>query len=64
MNPQPKAHHLQLNLLLANDPPTEIPADKNEALVLALAELLLSAAQESPAPNATTGGQSESEADP
>jgi len=63
MNAQPKSQHLQLNLLLANAAPVEIPADKNEALVLALAELLLSAAKGSLVPNATTGGQSESETD-
>jgi hypothetical protein len=63
MNTQPQAQHLQLNLLLANAPPAEIPANRNEALVLALAELLVSAAKGSPVPNAATGGQSESEAD-
>jgi hypothetical protein len=59
----PNRHHLQFNLLLAEAAPAEIPADKNEELVLALAELLLNAANESLAPSATTGDQHESEAD-
>ena len=36
--PLPNRHHLQFNLLLAEAAPAEIPADKNEELVLALAE--------------------------
>jgi hypothetical protein len=59
---QPKPQHLQFNLSLAETSPAEIPADKNEELVLALAELLLGVANESLAP-AATGGQDESEAD-
>jgi hypothetical protein len=61
--PQPTPHHLQFNLLLAHAAPAEIPADKSEELVLALAELLLNAANESLDRNATTGGRHESEAD-
>jgi hypothetical protein len=55
-----EAAHLQLNLLLADPRPTELPTDKNEELVHALVELLLSAAKESVAPS---GGQDESETD-
>lgn len=59
--PQPH-HHLQFNLPLAEIAPAHIPADKTEELVLALAELLLGAANQSLAPGAT-GGQNESETD-
>jgi hypothetical protein len=58
--PQPKQQHLQFNLPLA-ETSAEIPADKTEQLVLALAELLLGAANESLSATAT-GGQDESEA--
>jgi hypothetical protein len=61
--PQPMRRHLQFNLLLADAAPAEIPADKSEELVLALAELLLNAANESLEPNATTGGPHEPKAD-
>jgi hypothetical protein len=60
--PQPKQQHLQLNLPLTETASAEIPADKAEQLVLALAELLLGAANESLSATAT-GGQDESEAD-
>ena len=60
--PQPKLQHLQFNLPLAETPPVEVPTDKTEQLVLALAELLLGVANESLFPTAT-GGQDESEAD-
>jgi len=60
---QPTRHHLQFNLLLADAEPAEIPADKGEELVLALAELLLNAANESLEPNATTGDPHESKTD-
>lgn len=60
--PQPKQQHLQFNLPLAETSLTEIPANKTEQLVLALAELLLGAANESLSATAT-GGQDESEAD-
>jgi len=59
--PQPK-QHLQFNLPLAETSSAEMPADKTDELVLALAELLLCAANKSLAP-AATGGQDESEAD-
>jgi hypothetical protein len=58
----PNPQHLQFNLPLAEASPAEIPADKTEQLVLALAELLLGAANESLSP-AATGGQDESKAD-
>lgn len=60
--PQPKQQHLQFNLPLAETSSAEIPANKTEQLVLALAELLLGAANESLSATAT-GGQDESEAD-
>ena len=60
--PQPKQQHLQFNLPLTKTASAEIPADKAEQLVLALAELLLGAANESLSATAT-GGQDESEAD-
>ena len=60
--PYPTPQHLQFNLPLAETSPAEIPADKTEELVLALAELLLGAANESLAPS-VTGGQDEPEAD-
>ena len=59
--PHPTPPH-QFNLPLAETSPAEIPTDKTEELVLALAELLLGAATESLAP-AATGGQDESKAD-
>ena len=59
---QPKQQHLQFNLPLAEISSAEIPADKTEQLVLALAELLLGAANESLSA-AEIGGQGESEAD-
>jgi len=61
--PQSNPQHLQFKLLLAETSPSPVPAGKTEELVLALAELLLGAANESVAPNAATGGQHESEAD-
>jgi hypothetical protein len=61
--PQPTQHHLQFNLLLTDAAPAEIPADKSQELVLALAELLLNAANESLESNATTGDPHESKAD-
>ena len=61
--PQPKPQHLQFKLLLAETSPPPVPADKTEELVLALAELLLGAANESLAPNTATGGRDESETD-
>jgi len=63
MKKSPTCHHLQFNLLLADAAPAEIPADKSEELVLALAELLLNAANANLAPNATAGDPHESEAD-
>ncbi|HEY6304075.1 MAG TPA: hypothetical protein VIX14_13530 [Terriglobales bacterium] len=60
--PYPNPQHLQFNLPLAETSPAEIPADQTEQLVLALAELLLGAANESLSP-AATGGQDESKAD-
>jgi hypothetical protein len=63
MKLRPKVPHLQFNLLLADPRPAELPTDKNEELVHALLELLLSATKESSAPSGTTGGQDESETD-
>jgi hypothetical protein len=60
--PQTKPQVLQFNLPLAEISPAGLPGNKAEQLVLALAELLLSAANESLTP-AETGGQNESEAD-
>ncbi len=59
----PKSPHLQFNLLLADSEPAELPQEKNEQLVHALVELLLSAANESLAPSPTRGGRDESETD-
>jgi hypothetical protein len=43
MKLRPKVPHLQFNLLLADPRPAELPTYKNEELVHALVELLLSA---------------------
>jgi hypothetical protein len=63
MKLRPKPPHLQFNLLLAHPIPAELLMDKNAELVHARIELLLSAAKESVAPSAATGGQDESETD-
>ncbi len=60
MKLQPKPPHLQFNLLLAPEVPAELPSERNEELVHALAELLISAAKESVPPSAMEGGQDES----
>jgi hypothetical protein len=62
MNHQPKSAKLQLNLELRQPAPTEVPAGKERELALALAELLLTAAEElaHPAVQAETGGDHES----
>ena len=57
--PRPTPADLQFNLPLTEISRTEIPADKTEELVLALAELLLGVANESLVP-AATGGRNES----
>jgi hypothetical protein len=51
-----KRPSLQLNLLLLNVPKTGVPADQQRDLELALAELLISAAQESIEPSESEGG--------
>jgi hypothetical protein len=56
---------MQLNLALRHPVPTEVPAGKERELNLALAELLLTAAEDAfrdPIP-AKEGGSNESEAD-
>ena len=63
MKLRPKPPHLQLNLSLGDPRPAELPTDKNEELVSALVELLLSAVKESSVPSGTIGGQDESETD-
>jgi hypothetical protein len=63
MKLQPNSPHRQFNLLLADPAPIELPVDRNEELVHALVELLLSAAKQTVPPNAGRGGQNESETD-
>ena len=63
MKVQSKLPHLQFNLPLADPAPAVLPTDKNEELVHALVELLVTAAKESVAPGTTRGGQDESETD-
>jgi hypothetical protein len=62
MNHQPKSAKLQLNLDLRQPVPTEVPVGKEKELALALAELLLTAANElvHAAAQAETGGDHES----
>lgn len=53
---------LQLNLLLLNDPTAVLPNDKQQELILALAEMLVNAARED-AIHPVSGGNDESETD-
>jgi len=53
----------QFNLLLPPEVPAELPRERNEELVHALIELLISAAKESIPPSVMEGGQDESQAD-
>lgn len=63
MKLRPKPSHLQLKLLLADGVPAELPSEKNEELVYALVELLVSAAAEGITTSSNQGGQDESETD-
>jgi hypothetical protein len=65
MNHQSKPRKLQLNLELHHPAPTEVPAGKERELALALAELLLSAADEVSQVTAQReeGGNNESKVD-
>ncbi len=64
MKSQSKPFHLQLKLLLAEHTPSQLPADKQNELTLALVELLLGAAgREDIAGNEARGGGHEPEAD-
>lgn len=56
------ATKLQLNLLLLDDPAAVLPNDKQQELILALAEMLVSAAREG-ASHLVSGGNDESETD-
>ena len=56
------ATRLQLNLLLLNDPTAILPNDKQQELILALAEMLANAARED-ASRLVRGGNDESETD-
>jgi hypothetical protein len=58
--PQPKSLLAQLNLPLLDPQPATLPAGKNQELVQALIELLLSAAV---APAAPKGAEHEPQAD-
>jgi hypothetical protein len=60
MKPQPKSPLVQLNLLLLDPAPLTLPAGKDQQLVQALIELLLSAAG---APTAAEGENHEPQAD-
>jgi anti-sigma regulatory factor (Ser/Thr protein kinase) len=53
----PKFVHPQLNLMLLDRTPAELPQDQQKELALALVELLVNAA----APGAPAGGPNESE---
>ena len=55
--------HLQFNLLLADSVPAELSTNKNEELVHALVEMLISAAINNLTAGAPSGGQSESKTD-
>ena len=59
MKAQPKSPFAQLNLPLLQPAPLALPADKDQHLIQALIELLLSAA----APHAAEGGSHEPQAD-
>jgi hypothetical protein len=59
MKAQPKSPFAQLNLPLLHLAPTGLPAGKDQQLIEALIELLLSAA----APSAAKGGSHEPQAD-
>ena len=63
MKLRPKPRHLQFNLLLAEGVPAELPSERNEELVHALVELLVSAAKESVPASVMGGGPDESQAD-
>jgi hypothetical protein len=56
------ATRLQLNLLLLNDPTAVLPNDKQQELILALAEMLVNATRED-ASHLVNGGNDESETD-
>ena len=60
MQSQPKSSLAQLNLLLLDPSPITLPSGKDQQLVQALIELLLSAAG---APTAAEGGNHEPQAD-
>jgi hypothetical protein len=60
MKSQPKCPFAQLNLPLQDPAPIVLPAGKDQELIQALIELLLSAAS---APAAAEGGNDESQAD-
>jgi hypothetical protein len=62
MKLQPEPRHLQLNLSLLNQPPTQLPEGQDEELAVALMELLLhAAASEDQIAVEPSGGQDESE---
>jgi hypothetical protein len=64
MKLQPKPRHLQLNLSLQDQPPTQLPEGQDKELARALMELLLQAAtSESRIAAEPSGGQDESETD-
>lgn len=63
MKLRPKPSPLQLNLLLADGVPAELPSEKNEELVHALVELLVSVAAEGAAVSTIQGGQDEPKTD-
>jgi hypothetical protein len=63
MKLRPKPPHLQFNLLLADPLPAELPTNKAEELVQALAEMLICAAIDNRPVDVAHGGQNESEAD-
>lgn len=60
MKSQPKCPFAQLNLALQDPAPIALPAGKDQELIQALIELLLSAAS---APAAAEGGNDEPQAD-
>jgi hypothetical protein len=62
MKLQPEPRHLQLNLSLQDQPPTQLPENQEKELAQALMELLLqAAANETRIDAESSGGQNESE---
>jgi len=61
MKSHPKSASPQLNLVLLDRAPAELPQDKQQELSLALVELLVNAASSSAGQRRSTGGENEFE---